>query len=287
MFKYKSLSPDVLHIVRDKGTERPFSSDYANPPLVEGTYLCRACGKPLFRADSQFNSHCGWPSFDDELPERVVRQLEADGHRMEILCQNCHAHLGHVFSGEQLTQNNMRHCVNGLAIEFVASETALETEEIIVAGGCFWGVQYYMDRLPGVLKTEVGYTGGDADAPSYEEVCGKRTGHYEALRIVFDNQKTDLMTVVKCFFEIHDPTQQDGQGPDLGPQYLSAVFYYDDEQKKVCQEIIDELIALGYDVCTKLLPVSTFWRAEEYHQHYYEHKNATPYCHHRIERFKK
>lgn len=286
MFKYKSLPPAVLRIVRDKGTEPPFSHAYTKP-LEQGTYLCRACGKPLFRADSQFNSHCGWPSFDDEIAERVQRQADADGRRMEILCQNCSAHLGHVFSGEHLTTNNLRHCVNGLAIEFVADETVLETEEIIVAAGCFWGVQYYLDRLPGVLKTEVGYSGGSVDNPTYEEVCRKKTGHYEALRIVFDSDQTDLTTVIRYFFEIHDPTQKNGQGPDIGPQYLSAVFYYDERQRAIVQAVMDELSAMGYDLSTRLLPVATFWLAETYHQQYYSHKNGTPYCHRYVARFKK
>lgn len=286
MFKYESLTPEVLHIVRDKGTEKPFSSDYVTP-LQQGTYLCRACGKALFRADSQFNSHCGWPSFDDELPQRVLRQADADGRRTEILCQNCMAHLGHVFGGEKLTANNLRHCVNGLSIDFVADETVLNTEEVIVAAGCFWGVQYYLDRLPGVIKTEVGYSGGDSQDPTYEEVCSKKSGHYEVLRIIFDSDKTNLTTVIRYFFEIHDPTQTDGQGPDLGPQYLSAVFYYDEPQRLQIQAVMDELRAMGYDLGTRLLPVTVFWLAENYHQHYYEHKGGAPYCHRYTARFKK
>ena len=286
MFKYKSLTPEILRVVRDKGTEPPFTSDYVKP-LQHGTYLCRACGKPLFRADSQFDSHCGWPSFDDELPGRVLREADTDGRRTEILCQNCLAHLGHVFGGEHLTANNLRHCVNGLAIEFVADKDVLETEEIIVAAGCFWGVQHYLDRLPGVLKTEVGYSGGSLEHPSYDAVCGQKTGHYEALRIVFDSDKTDLTTVIQYFFEIHDPTQKNGQGPDLGPQYLSAVFYYDDKQKRCVQAVMDELRAMDYDLSTRLLPVSTFWPAEDYHQHYYQRKDAIPYCHRHVARFKK
>lgn len=286
MFKYESLTPELLHIVRHKGTEKPFSSTYVTP-LAHGTYLCRACGNALFRADSQFNSHCGWPSFDDELPGRVRREADADGRRTEILCENCHAHLGHVFSGEKLTPNNLRHCVNGLAIEFVESETVLNTEEIIVAAGCFWGVQYYLDRLPGVIKTEVGYSGGDVQNPTYEEVCRKQSGHYEVLRIIFDCDKTDLNTVVRYFFEIHDPTQTDGQGPDLGPQYRSAVFYYDARQQQIVQAAMDELHSLGYQLSTSLLPAAVFWPAENYHQHYYDHKGSTPYCHRYTARFKK
>ncbi len=286
MFKYPSLTPEILHIVHDKGTEKPFSSEYTEKPLQQGSYLCRACGKALFRADSQFSSHCGWPSFDDELPQRVRRQIDADGRRTEILCQTCDAHLGHVFEGERLTATNVRHCVNGLAIEFVPDTEVLNTEEIILAAGCFWGVQYYLDRLPSVLKTEVGYTGGHVAHPTYEAVCQKKTGYYEALRVIFDCDQIDLSTVIRYFFEIHDPTQTDGQGPDVGPQYLSAVFYYDKMQQQAVQAVMDELKAMNYELSTRLLPISPFWPAENYHQHYYEHKGSTPYCHRRVKRFK-
>ncbi len=284
MFKYASLPPEILRIVRDKGTEAPFSSPLVNP-VKSGTYLCRACGIALFRADSQFNSHCGWPSFDDELPGRVERRLDSDGHRSEILCQNCQAHLGHVFEGEHLTPRNLRHCVNGSAIEFVADTSLQKTEEIILAAGCFWGVQYYLDRLPGVIKTEVGYSGGHIESPSYEIVCTKTSGHLEVLRVLFDPEKTNLEAVLKYFFEIHDPTQMNGQGPDHGPQYLSAIFYYDEQQKHIAESVMAELHQLGYTLSTRCLAVQIFWPAEVYHQQYYEKQQGTPYCHHRIKRF--
>ena len=129
----------------------------------------------------------------------------------------------------------------------------METEEIIVAAGCFWGVQYYLERLPGVLKTEVGYSGGSVEHTTYDAVCGKKKGHYEPLLIVFDSDKTDLTTVMPYFFEIHDPTQKNGQGPDLGPQYWSDVYYYVDNEIRLRRLDFNVSIAyiLGYKIKRK------------------------------------
>jgi peptide methionine sulfoxide reductase msrA/msrB len=284
MDKLDSLMPDVVHIVRDKGTERPYSGNYLEP-YKKGTYLCRRCGLALFRADNQFFSSCGWPSFDDELPHAILKLADKDGIRTEIVCSRCHGHLGHVFEGEGLTSKNLRHCVNSLSIEFVEDNEVIDTEEAILAAGCFWGVQYYLDRLDGVIKTEVGYTGGQVDSPSYKQVCTKTTGHFEAIRVIYDIKKLSYESLLKYFFEIHDPTQVDGQGPDLGPQYLSAVFYFDEKQKQIAQQVIGLLEAKNFKVATQLLPVDIFWPAEEYHQEYYDRNEKLPYCHTRVKRF--
>lgn len=276
--KTASLTPEILHVVSDKGTEPPFSGKFLEK-TQSGTYLCRVCGLPLFRADNQFTSACGWPSFDDELPHAIKRVLDADGRRTEIVCHRCEAHLGHVFTGEQHTAKNLRHCVNSLAIEFVENNTVQDTEEVILAAGCFWGVEYYFQRLPGVLKTEVGYTGGSLAKPTYQQVCSHTSGHLEAVRVIYDKAQLSYADVIKYFFETHDFTQTDGQGPDIGPQYLSAIFYYDQQQKTVAQEIIRLLQQKKYSVATQLYPVSTFWPAENYHQSYYNHKQQQPYCH--------
>lgn len=276
MNKYASLTPDQLAILRDKGTEPPqFGHVYH---ATRGTFLCRGCGAPLFRAAHQFSSGCGWPSFDDELPQAVMRLTDADGHRTEILCAHCHSHLGHVFLGEGFTAKNCRHCVNSVSLEWVEDEHVLTTQEAFVAGGCFWGVEHWVAQLPGVLKTEVGYMGGHTQAPSYHDVCGGDTGHLESLRVVFDPKRLSYAALLRFFFEIHDPTQTDGQGPDLGPQYASAIFYYPEQQSEaraVCQQLAD----LGYAVATQLHPVSVFWPAEDYHQQYYRKTGKHPYCH--------
>lgn len=282
--KSASLSPQLLHIIRDKGTEQPFTGEYEEYDQP-GSYLCRQCGLALFRAQSKFHSGCGWPSFDNEIPDVVIREPDADGRRTEILCARCNAHLGHVFNGEGFTEKNTRHCVNSLSLDFVADTQIKDTAEAIFAAGCFWGVEYYLQKLPGVLKTEVGYTGGKKDNPTYEEVCAKITGHVEAIRVIYDPTKINYQQLTKYFFEIHDPTQTNGQGPDLGEQYLSVVFYYDEEQKKIAERLIAELENKGYKIATRVLPVSIFWRAEQYHQDYYTHKNQQPYCHHYTKRF--
>lgn len=282
--KTKSLTPTILNIVQDKGTEHPFTGEYNDFEDV-GTYLCRQCGLPLFRSQTKFHSGCGWPSFDDEIAGAVKRETDADGRRTEILCSRCNAHLGHVFSGEGHTPKNTRHCVNSLSLDFVSDLNVKDTEEAIFAAGCFWGVEHYFKKLRGVLKTEVGYSGGHKDNPTYKEICNGDTGHYEVIRVVYDPSKVSYEQIVKYFFEIHDPTQADGQGPDLGEQYLSVVFYYNDTQKKIAQQLISALESKAYKIKTKVLPVATFWQAEEYHQDYYAKTGKQPYCHSYVKRF--
>lgn len=284
--KYKTSSlPDlILKVVQDKGTEQPFSGEYDDFG-ESGTYLCRRCGLALFRSSTKFHSGCGWPSFDEEIAGAVQQETDADGHRTEILCSRCHAHLGHVFQGEGLTAKNTRHCVNSLSLDFVTDKTVTDTEEAIFAAGCFWGVEHYFKQLPGVVKTEVGYSGGHVKNPSYQDVCAGNSGHYEVIRVVYDPSKINYENIVRYFFETHDPTQANGQGPDLGEQYLSVVFYYNDEQKQIVLKLIKELEELGYKIATRILPVTTFYRAEEYHQDYYQKTGKQPYCHRYVKRF--
>lgn len=284
IIKTNSLPTHVRAIVKEKGTEMPFSGSY-NDFDEPGTYLCRQCGLALFHSQHKFHSGCGWPSFDEEISNAVKVVPDADGLREEIVCDRCNAHLGHVFSGEGFTAKNLRHCVNSLSIDFVKDRHIKDTEEAIFAAGCFWGVEHFLKQLTGVLKTEVGYTGGSIDNPSYEVVCSGRSGHYEAIRVVFDPNQISYETLTKAFFEIHDPTQSSGQGPDIGPQYLSAIFYYDETQKQSAESLINILNKKGYDIVTKLLPVSPFWPAEQYHQSYYEKNGKTPYCHRYVKRF--
>jgi peptide methionine sulfoxide reductase msrA/msrB len=285
ILKTKSLPDIVLSIVQSKGTEKPFTGEYDDFG-ESGTYLCRQCGLPLFHSQTKFHSGCGWPSFDEEMKDAIIQEIDSDGMRTEIVCARCNAHLGHVFVGEHLTTKNIRHCVNSLSLDFVSELNVQDTEEAIFAAGCFWGVEYYLKQLPGVLKTEVGYTGGNQKTPTYQDVCTGGTGHYEAIRVIYDPMKINYEDLTKYFFEIHNPTQSNGQGPDLGEQYLSAIFYYDDEQKKIAASVMNELEQLGYRVATKLLPVSVFWKAETYHQDYYKKTGKQPYCHRYEKKFK-
>ncbi|MES2204284.1 MAG: bifunctional methionine sulfoxide reductase B/A protein [Pseudomonadota bacterium] len=284
MIKLKTLTPETQHIVRDKGTEAPFSGEYCDETSA-GTYLCRGCGLALYRGEAKFQSTCGWPSYDAEIPNTVRRQTDPDGRRTEILCARCDAHLGHVFSGENYTAKNLRHCVNSASVDFVKSTTILDSEEAVFAGGCFWGVQYLFDQVPGVVKTEVGYSGGHLLHPSYKNVCDGHSGHLEVTRVIFDPAILDYETLAKVFFEIHDPTQTNGQGPDLGSSYLSAVFYYNESQKKIAEQLIQRLRETGFNVATQIREASVFWKAEQDHQTYYAQTGKAPYCHSRVKRF--
>ena len=152
-------------------------------------------------------------------------------------------------------------------------------ETLILASGCFWGTEYFLKRIDGVLSTTVGYTGGHVENPSYEQVCGKRTGHYEACLVEYDPKRTTAEEVLRTFFETHDPTQANGQGPDIGPQYRSAVFYQNEAQRDLTQSLIGLLTAKGLKVATEVLPAQAFYSAEGYHQDYYDLKGGTPYCH--------
>lgn len=283
--KLNPLTPEEKRVLLQKGTERPFSGEYWNS-FQDGWYACRQCDSLLYESNNKFQSECGWPSFDDELPDAVKRQPDADGFRTEILCANCGGHLGHVFLGEQLTPKNTRHCVNSISLKFIPRE---KLETAVFAGGCFWGVEHYFNDLPGVRLTRVGYTGGTVDHPTYEQVCTGLTGHAEAIEIVFDPQKVNYEELARRFFEIHDPTQKNRQGPDIGLQYRSAAFYQSEEQKKTIQTLLGELKERGYQPVTQLIDGANlkFWPAEQYHQDYYKKTGKTPYCHVYLPRFEK
>jgi peptide methionine sulfoxide reductase msrA/msrB len=283
---YKTLTPEEKWVIVNKGTERPFTGKY-DEFFEAGIYVCKRCGAELYRSSDKFNSGCGWPSFDDEVPGAVKRTPDPDGMRTEITCSNCGAHLGHVFLNEGFTDKNTRHCVNSISLQFIPARTDRNagTDTAYFAGGCFWGVEYYMEQAPGVLSVESGYMGGKTKDPSYSEVSSHRTGHAETVQVVFDPSKTDYEALAKLFFEIHDPTQMNRQGPDVGNQYRSEVFYRSVEQKETAEKLVSQLKKNGYQVVTLITPVRSFWEAEGYHQDYYGKNGGTPYCHMRVDRF--
>jgi peptide methionine sulfoxide reductase msrA/msrB len=281
---FKKLKPEEKFVIIDKGTERPFTGEY-DEFFEKGTYICKQCGLPLYKSEDKFNSGCGWPSFDDEIPASVKRSVDADGKRTEITCAYCGAHLGHVFHGEHLTNKNIRHCVNSISMEFIPEGEPIKYNRAIFAGGCFWGVEHLFKEKEGVIDTRVGYTGGRTKNPTYEQVCMGFTGHAEAVEIIYDTEKTSYEELTKLFFEIHDFTQKNRQGPDIGKQYRSAIFYTDEEQKKTAEKIINELESKDFNVETKVEEASTFYVAEEYHQDYYKKTGKQPYCHYKREVF--
>lgn len=312
----KPLTAAEKHVIIDKGTQAPYQGEYTNNKQA-GTYHCRQCGAELYRSQDKFDSRCGWPSFDDEIAGAVRRAPDADGQRTEILCANCGGHLGHVFQGEQLTAKNTRHCVNSISMVFVPAGEEIpaalkavtpitftayespsapstippgavrpaERAEAIFAGGCFWGVEHLMQKQPGVISVESGYIGGTTPNPTYEQVCSHDTGHAEAVRVSYDPSKVSYETLTKLFLEIHDPTQIDRQGPDVGNQYRSEIFYTTPEQKATAEHLLNLLREKGYAIATQLNPATTFWKAETYHQDYYQRKGTQPYCHSYTKRF--
>jgi peptide methionine sulfoxide reductase msrA/msrB len=279
---YNKLTPEEERVILNKGTERPFTGEYEDF-FEKGTYICKRCNAPLYRSDSKFSSGCGWPSFDDEIPGAVKKVKDSDGMRTEIICNNCGAHLGHVFTGEHFTAKDTRHCVNSISLKFIKDtaevKAEVKTEKAIFAGGCFWGVEYYFQKAKGVISTQVGYIGGHKDNPTYKEVCSGTTGHIEAMEVTFDASQTSYEDLTKLFFEIHDFTQVGHQGPDVGEQYQSEIFYLDDKQKETAEKLIKILTDKGYKVATILRKATTFWKAEDYHQEYYSKNGHEPYCH--------
>jgi peptide methionine sulfoxide reductase msrA/msrB len=287
---YRELTPAEEAVIVHKGTEQPFTGEY-NDNFESGTYHCRRCDAPLYRSSDKFASSCGWPSFDDEIEGAVRRETDADGRRTEILCANCGAHLGHVFEGEMLTDKNVRHCVNSISMVFkpdasaAVGEQTADTALAHFAGGCFWGVEHMFAGKDGVVSATSGYMGGTKEDPTYQDVLTGRTGHLEAVEVEYDPEKVSYEELARFFFEIHDPTQDNGQGPDIGAQYHSAIFYGSDEEKATAEKLIGILRDKGYDVATEVLPAGRFWKAEDYHQDYYARNGHTPYCHVYTKRF--
>ncbi len=271
---WNKLTPEASRVIEKGGTERAFTGQYLNHK-AKGTYTCARCNSPLFPSGAKFKSGTGWPSFDQALPGAVKEVPDKDGRRVEIRCARCDGHLGHVFRGERFTDKQTRHCVNSVALGF----SQKQQQQAFFAGGCFWGVEHLLEKIPGVLSVESGYMGGRVKDPSYKQVISGRTGHAETVRVTFDPDQVDYQTLAKAFFEIHDPTQSNRQGPDVGSQYRSAVFVTDSEQEKIIADLISKLRKKGYAVVTEVEPAETFWPAEAYHQDYYVRTGKAPYCH--------
>lgn len=286
-YKMPPLSQEEDYVIRQQGTERPFSGRFWKH-AEDGSYLCRQCGAKLFASGQKFDSECGWPSFDEAISGAVEERPDRDGRRTEIVCAVCKGHLGHVFRGEKLTDKNTRFCVNSLSLAFEPKDPDISRlfETAVFAGGCFWGVEDFFGRLPGVISAVSGYTGGSLENPSYEEVSTGSTGHAEAVEITYDSARISYEDLARLFFEIHDPTQLNRQGPDRGTQYRSAVYPRDEKEKAVINKLIGQLKASGFKVVTSIEDPAPFYPAEDYHQDYIK-KTGRPSCHIRVKRFEK
>ncbi len=276
----RELSSQERRVIIEKGTEAPFTGVYYMHKEA-GTYHCKQCNAPLYRSSDKFDSGCGWPAFDDEITGAVTRVRDADGRRVEIVCNSCGGHLGHVFTGERFTKKDTRHCVNSISLLFVPQKL----ERAIFAGGCFWGVEHLLQQKWGVISAVSGYTGGRSSNPSYKDVLTGLSGHAEAVEVVYDAAQIEYKELVMFFLEIHDPTQRDRQGPDIGNQYRSEIFYMDENQRKIAAGLLETLSKKGYKIETLLTKASPFYKAEEYHQDYYIKKGSQPYCHSYVKRF--
>ncbi len=277
---YRPLTSEEEYVMTDKSAGYPFTGELLGNK-TQGVYICKHCHLPLYRTQDTFDSSWSQPGLGEEIFGAIHQKISTDGKYIEIICVNCKAHLGHIFVDGKFTPKNMQHCVNSSSIEFVPDLMEVETDTAFFAGGCFWGTEYFFSQIPGIHSVTVGYMGGRTLGPTYKEVCSGKTGHYETNEITYDAAWVSYEDLVKLFFEIHDFTQTDGQGPDIGQQYLSVIFYHNAKQKQIAEKYIRILNEQGYSVATRLIPATTFWDAEDYHQHYYRQKGAIPYCHSR------
>ncbi len=279
----KDLTDDERKIILNDGTEAPFCGNLLDNKK-DGTYHCRLCKLPLFGSNSKFKSGTGWPSFFTPMdPDHVLTESD-NTHGMtreEITCARCGGHLGHVFpDGPEPT--GLRFCVNSASLEFFEDGDTLpkaalpaQTQTAYFAGGCFWGIEDRYAKLPGVLNVISGYQGGDDTKTTYEEVLKGTTGHAESVKVIFDPSIVSYGELLAWFFRIHDPTQGDRQGPDIGTQYRSAIYTTSDDQFNQAQAFIAAQQKEGRwskrTITTELRTESDakFYEAEEYHQDYY------------------
>ena len=281
------LTPEQYNVLRKSGTERAFTGEY-NDHYEKGIYCCAACNIPLFSSKTKYDHGTGWPSFTAPIEERTIEYRSDHSllmDRTEVRCAVCDSHLGHVFD-DGPPPAHKHFCVNSVALQFkpegpeagfirdeVQLENTVTSETATFAAGCFWGIEHKFAKLTGVLSTAVGYTGGHTKDPTYKQVCSDKSGHAEAVHIIFDPLQIRYEELVKFFFSIHDPTQLNRQGPDVGTQYRSAIFYHSEEQKDIATKVKDVLNKSRQPkntIVTEIVPFAEFYKAEEYHQKYYE-----------------
>ena len=272
---YNPLTPEEEYIILRKGTECPFTGKYLNNK-AEGTYTCRQCDAPLYYSETKFNSHCGWPSFDDEIPGAVTRVPDIDGSRVEIVCSNCGGHLGHVFTGEGFTAKNTRHCVNSISMNFVPKRLEALAERVVLACGDHWNAQLFFSKLDGVLAVKSGFTGGTEHPRSFIFVRGQKTGHAEAIQVDYDPKVITFEKLLQEFFEFHDFSNAEKQGEHNDGVFRSAVFYFNKQQKETVEQVINQLKEKEFEVQTQVEQATVFFPSDDRKQVFFNGMEDVP-----------
>jgi peptide methionine sulfoxide reductase msrA/msrB len=275
------LTPEQYSITRQHATERPFSGEYCEI-YSPGIYTCLCCGTELFNSTVKFNSGTGWPSFSEPVRKDVIKYRSDNSYgmqRVEVLCNVCDAHLGHVFP-DGPTPGGLRFCINSVSLkkEEERKDTGL-LETATLGGGCFWCTEAVFGELEGVVEVTSGYSGGETKNPTYKLVSTGHSGHAEVVHVRFDPQKISYADLLRIFLATHNPTSLNRQGADVGTQYRSIILYHDKEQLQTAREIIEE-IGPYFDrpIITEVMPFSVFYIAEESHRDYYRNNPEKAYC---------